>query len=609
MAYFLSPLGNEQHFIDASGRPLSGYKLFAYLAGTTTKTTTWKDNGGLTANANPIVLGSDGRAADPIWLVGSVPVKFVLAPAGDSDPPTSPVWSIDNVVGINDVTTATTLEWQVGTTPTFVDATNFTLTGDQRTTYQVNRRVRATLGGSTLYGTISAVAYTTLTTVTVVWDTGSLDSSLAAVAYNIQAPNNVGLPAGNIWGDHVLKGNTYLEKGIGPREKQNYGFTVSASAQALTIALKTQAGNDPSAAVPLGIPFRSATLTSGTYNTRAVTAAVSLVVPQGATLGFTNAMTSYLDVYALDNAGTVELAVVHLSGEADYLLLDEGPVYSTTVISTGSDSGGTLYSTAARSNVPITWLGRFKVQTGPTAGDWANAPTFLTVEPPLTPRRILVFTASGLLHVPPGATTLKGFAVGGGAGGRTPGGGNGTDAGGGGGGGGTGEVVFFSVAVTPGTDQTLTIGAGGAANTAGGDTTIGSLVTAKGGSVGSVTGTPTTETAGTGGAVGNAASFGTATNGGTAGKTADDGYGGAGGAGATANDGGGGGGTGGRSAFGHGGNGGNGGTGSASNGSAGGNATGYGGGGGGGGGGGKNSNTTGGTGGTGTGGLAWVWFE
>ncbi|OAE37635.1 hypothetical protein [Agrobacterium tumefaciens] len=71
----------------------------------------------------------------------------------------------------------------LGHTPTYVSATVFTVTGDQRTTYEVGRRVRAINNvGTTIYGTITASAYTVTTSVTVSWDSGSLDTNVAEVA-------------------------------------------------------------------------------------------------------------------------------------------------------------------------------------------------------------------------------------------------------------------------------------------------------------------------------------------------------------------------------------------------------------------------------------------
>ena len=80
--------------LDNNGNPIAGGLLFTYAAGTTTKLATYSDEALTVANANPIVLDSAGRAT--IFLLGNS-YKFTLAPAGDTDPPTSPIRTQDNI--------------------------------------------------------------------------------------------------------------------------------------------------------------------------------------------------------------------------------------------------------------------------------------------------------------------------------------------------------------------------------------------------------------------------------------------------------------------------------------------------------------------------------
>lgn len=152
-------------------------------------------------------------------------------------------------------------------------------------------------------------------------------------------------------------------------------FTATVAANALTIALKTPAGADPSASAPLTHAFRSATLGSGALNVRKATSALSLVVPSGATLGSVNAVQSRLIVLAIDNSGTIELAVVGNAGSVD---LTETGLISTTAISAGSSSAAVVYSTVARTNVPYRVLGYIE-STQATAGTWATAPSTIQV--------------------------------------------------------------------------------------------------------------------------------------------------------------------------------------------------------------------------------------
>jgi microcystin-dependent protein len=63
----LAPFFNSQFFTDA-GAVAAGYKLATYITGTSTPKATYTDQGGLTANANPITLDAAGRCN--LWLAG-----------------------------------------------------------------------------------------------------------------------------------------------------------------------------------------------------------------------------------------------------------------------------------------------------------------------------------------------------------------------------------------------------------------------------------------------------------------------------------------------------------------------------------------------------------
>lgn len=84
-----------QSVFDGSGDPINGAKVFVYLAGTTTKTDTYTDATGDTANANPIIADSAGRFV--AFLDGTVAYKFVYALPTDTDPPTSPFKTVDGI--------------------------------------------------------------------------------------------------------------------------------------------------------------------------------------------------------------------------------------------------------------------------------------------------------------------------------------------------------------------------------------------------------------------------------------------------------------------------------------------------------------------------------
>ena len=137
-------------------------------------------------------------------------------------------------------------------------------------------------------------------------------------------------------------------------------ITASVAASALTATLN-----------PTSLDFRSSALTSGAVTTLNVPAAISVVAPNGATLGTVSAVQSRIAVLAINASGTVELAIVNLSGGNN---LDETTLISTTAISAGATSANVIYSTTGRASVPFRVVGYIESTQG-TAGVWATAPS------------------------------------------------------------------------------------------------------------------------------------------------------------------------------------------------------------------------------------------
>jgi len=77
--------------VDATGTPYSGGLLYTYEAGTSTPKATYTSSAEDTANANPVVLDSNGRAK--IWLESGA-YKYVLHNSADVLQ-----WSEDNIIG------------------------------------------------------------------------------------------------------------------------------------------------------------------------------------------------------------------------------------------------------------------------------------------------------------------------------------------------------------------------------------------------------------------------------------------------------------------------------------------------------------------------------
>jgi len=78
MSVNLSPIGNGVSFLGLTGLPLSGGRLYSYQAGSSTPLATYTTVSGTIANANPIILGTDGRAPSEIWLTYGYNYKFIL---------------------------------------------------------------------------------------------------------------------------------------------------------------------------------------------------------------------------------------------------------------------------------------------------------------------------------------------------------------------------------------------------------------------------------------------------------------------------------------------------------------------------------------------------
>jgi microcystin-dependent protein len=95
MTVLLSPVGNGVTFLDSVGLPLVGGKIYVYQAGSTTPIDTFTTVNGNIANTNPIILGTDGRAPDEIWLTFGFNYKFVIKTAGDVT-----IQTLDNLYGI-----------------------------------------------------------------------------------------------------------------------------------------------------------------------------------------------------------------------------------------------------------------------------------------------------------------------------------------------------------------------------------------------------------------------------------------------------------------------------------------------------------------------------
>ena len=180
-------------FFTSAQQFASGYKLFVYQAGTSTKATTYQTSAGTTANTNPVILNSRGETPYGVY-VESGSYKLVLAPDTDTDPPTSAIRTQDNIPALNDISTTVTQFVDSGFTPTYLSATTFSVPGDKRSSFETGRRIETENTGGTAFHTVSSAAFSTDTTVTVVNDSTTLDAGLSSVKLGILRADNSAIP-------------------------------------------------------------------------------------------------------------------------------------------------------------------------------------------------------------------------------------------------------------------------------------------------------------------------------------------------------------------------------------------------------------------------------
>ena len=91
----LSPLFNGQTMFGPTGLPLAGGQLYCYQAGSSTPLNTYTTSSGNIANTNPVILGSDGKLPNELWLQYGYSYKFILEDANSNI-----VDTYDNIAGI-----------------------------------------------------------------------------------------------------------------------------------------------------------------------------------------------------------------------------------------------------------------------------------------------------------------------------------------------------------------------------------------------------------------------------------------------------------------------------------------------------------------------------
>jgi len=89
-------------------------------------------------------------------------------------------------------------EWYQHDSAAYASGTTFTVSGDQTGYYVAGRRLRAVNAATTIYGAVVSATFSTNTTVTAAWDSGSLDAGLSSLKAGIISPTNLSFPRINL---------------------------------------------------------------------------------------------------------------------------------------------------------------------------------------------------------------------------------------------------------------------------------------------------------------------------------------------------------------------------------------------------------------------------
>ncbi|RZM99946.1 hypothetical protein CWO91_34815 [Bradyrhizobium genosp. SA-3] len=165
----------------------------------------------------------------------------------------------------------------------------------------------------------------------------------------------------------------------------------SHAAGAVTFAVKTPSGADPSATTPVVFRFPTG---GGAYTFVSVTAALSITIPSGATLGQSNAQAFRLWLAAFNDAGTVRLAartcmaLTFTGSSPNYTIISPVETRPASSTLTPGNSAHTFYTTGAAVTTKYwEWIAHATYEAGlATAGTWNVSPDFIALVDPSTRR-------------------------------------------------------------------------------------------------------------------------------------------------------------------------------------------------------------------------------
>lgn len=162
----------------------------------------------------------------------------------------------------------------------------------------------------------------------------------------------------------------------------NGQIVATVAASALTVALKTLAGNDPSASDPIYAAFRSDALAGGGYTVATLTSALSLTVSSGSTLQAIAAQPLKTWVVLLYDSGSFRLGIINCyDGSIKIWSLIDGD--RVTAVAEGgaglADFAGVFYTTVG-ATTRYRIIGSLEWSSGlATPGTWNVAPDIINL--------------------------------------------------------------------------------------------------------------------------------------------------------------------------------------------------------------------------------------
>ena len=176
----------------------------------------------------------------------------------------------------------------------------------------------------------------------------------------------------------------------GAGNTQNLGLIVNTGSpvsNAFTVRLVQRTLSTCTSSSPARVSFRNGTQTTGDYAIVTATDNVALTASVGSSFGFGSSEAGRIYFYAINANPGAANSVIELA-MAKKAIFDESLLHSTTAEggAGAADSDLVLYSTTARSNVPVRCVGYMDITSAATAGNWANAPTVLHLMGPGTKR-------------------------------------------------------------------------------------------------------------------------------------------------------------------------------------------------------------------------------